>query len=206
MGIFPYGATTFKLIFTKRGSQSHSLMTPLSLSQRGEVKFDIEWKSGDAMRKLFQYFNCCFLPLFSSCAIGNKPGNQTNKHHKYYKHSVSEGRPNNSLTMEVEFYLHGLTEWQHGHGDSTQQYTSDIIHHVLLYLGNKMWSLIGREPTNHVTCNKNACYMARDKPGNMKSDVHRCTSPWSFPALVDFALCTKQPRVRGNCFSFDCPS
>ena len=44
--------------------------------------------------------------------------------------------------------------------------------------------------------------------GNMKSDVHRCTSPRSFSVLVDFQCCVRNRRglegTVGNCFLFVC--
>ena len=61
-----------------------------------------------------------------------------------------------------------------------------LIHVVLLhmYLGNKLWCLIGREPITYRATNTHVPWL---------SDVQRCTLPWSFPPLVDF-----QRLVRNN--------
>ena len=65
----------------------------------------------------------------------------------------------------------------------------------LLYLGNKLWSLIGPEP---ITCRATNTHVP------WLSDVHRCTLPWSFPRLVDFQRLVRNNRgfegTMTNCF------
>ena len=51
---------------------------------------------------------------------------------------------------------------------------------------------IGREPIMWRATKAHVTWL--NVPGNMKSDVHRCTSPWSFPALVDFQRCVRNNR------------
>ena len=108
---------------------------------------------------------------------------RTEKKRAFKKISLTNQNPLSLLQRKLVFTKHDV---------HCLRTPCHVMYHLwLLYLSNKLWSLIGREPIMWRATTTHVPWLHRAE-GNMRF-ANRCTLPWSFQALVDF-----QRLVRNN--------